>query len=316
MKCKHCMNHSGEGLNEGMPKDDVLALMADLHKCNVAELYITGGEPLLYPYIKDVFLYAASIGMKIILATNGMEIEQHLNVIKECVDTVSISFDGIGETHDIFRGYSGSYKHSVEMLYLLARNNIRTRISTVIWKQNVNQLEEIILLAKTAGAVKVNFSVLVTTGRAKNETDIHLPAEEQLSLIGNVSRLVAKHKTDVFDAELRRCHPLLENSIYCIGGKTILHIDVNGRISPCSWLSKSDIENEFSFYWRKGYLESDINCMMKRLDVLIKQRVARHGFSGCPALAYFRHGSLLSEDPLNSLLKFSEQNRTVLNTSQ
>ena len=118
MHCKHCMNNSGETLKHELGKEQMIDLLTDLHEENISQLYISGGEPLLYNGIDEVLQFASSLGMKTTLATNGLELEKHLSVIKSSVDKVSMSLDGIGETHDFFRGINGSFEHLVKMMSL------------------------------------------------------------------------------------------------------------------------------------------------------------------------------------------------------
>lgn len=83
MRCKHCMNWSVENSNEGFGKENILKLIKDLYDNNTEEIYISGGEPLLYPYIDDAILYANSLGIKVTLATNALEVSKHLETIKK-----------------------------------------------------------------------------------------------------------------------------------------------------------------------------------------------------------------------------------------
>ena len=78
MKCKHCMNWSAENSNEGFKEERIMNLIKELYENNTEEIYISGGEPLLYPFIDDVILYANSLGIKVTLATNALEISNHL----------------------------------------------------------------------------------------------------------------------------------------------------------------------------------------------------------------------------------------------
>lgn len=163
MSCKHCMNNSGVDYEQVLEKEEIKQLFKELHNHQIMQLYISGGEPLLYCGIDEVLQYAHSLGMKIVLATNGLAINNHLSTIKNCVDTVSVSLDGIEETHDLFRGVPGSFNHLTKMLDLLQRERITTKMSTIIWKGNVNQLAEIISFAKSKEISKLNFNILVNT---------------------------------------------------------------------------------------------------------------------------------------------------------
>ena len=104
-----------------------MKLIKELYEIKTEKIYISGGEPLLYPYIDDVILYANSLGIKVTLATNGLEIPKHIDAIKKGVQLVSISLDGIGKTHDKFRGVQGAYDNCIKVFKLLKENNVKLK---------------------------------------------------------------------------------------------------------------------------------------------------------------------------------------------
>ena len=306
MKCKHCMNWSTEGSEQGFTKEEIIKLLDELNELDTEEIYISGGEPLLYPYIDDVILYANSLGIKVTLATNGLEIKNHLETIKKGVQLVSMSFDGIGETHDRMRGTPGAFDNCVNMFKLLHDNNVKVRISAMIWKDNLEELEEMISLAKNSGVSKVNLAYLIPEGRIKNNEEILIPSTKYKSIAEKVTKLREKYKSDNFDIELRRIHHLDENSIDCPGGRNLLHINVHGKVSPCSWLAKIDKDNEFSDIWPKKSLKE---CLKKfdNLEKIKEKRKEKYGYCGCIAIAKIYNGTFLSEDPLNKILEESKE---------
>ena len=302
MKCKHCMNWSVKNANDGFERKNILKLIDELYENKTEEIYISGGEPLLYPYIDEVILYANSLGIKVTLATNALEISKHLNTIKKGVQLVSISLDGIGETHDKFRGVPGAFDNCVKMLKLLKENNVKTRISAMIWKENIEELEEMIYLAKECGVSKVNLAFLVPEGRAKKDETIKIPLTRYKEIVEKVRKLREKYKTEDFDIEIRRNNILDESSMNCPGGKNLIHINVNGKVSPCSWIAKLDNDNKFSENWP----ENSIRECIKKIQVFretIDLRKQKHGYSGCPALSKIYNGNFLAKDPLNGFLE-------------
>lgn len=302
MRCKHCMNWSIENSNNGFEKEKILRLIKELYDNNTEEIYISGGEPLLYPYIDDVILYANSLGIKVTLATNALEIPNHLKAIKEGVQLVSISLDGIGKTHDKFRGVTGAFDNCVKMFKLLRENNIKTRISAMIWKKNINELEEMISLAKTCGVSKVNLAFLIPEGRAKSDDTIKLPIDKYKEMIDMVSNLRKKYKSENFDIEIRRNNILNKDSVDCPGGRNLIHINVNGKVSPCSWIAKLDTNNEFSGDWPKNSIKECIN-KFQSFEKTVKLRKNKYGYCGCIALSKIYNGNFTAPDPLNEFLK-------------
>lgn len=302
MKCKHCMNWSFENNNKGFEKEDILKLIDDLHNNKTEKIYISGGEPLLYQYIDDVILYANSLGMKVTLATNGIEVPKHIQAIRKGSQLVSISLDGIGKTHDKLRGVSGAFENCVKAFKILKENNVKTKISTMIWNENIDELEDIILFAKDYGVSKLNFSFLIPEGRAKNDSSIKVPTDKYNEIINNINELIKKYETDDLEIRLRRTSSLDANSLDCPGGENLIHINVNGKVSPCSWITKIDENNEFSSYWPKNSISECIK-KFKVFEDCKKIRKEKYGYCGCIALSHMYNGSFLANDPLNEILE-------------
>ena len=73
---------------------------------------VTGGEPLVRKDLCDVMEYATNeLGFHWGMTTNGILLnEENIKKLKKAkMDTISISIDGLEETHDKFRGVEGSY---------------------------------------------------------------------------------------------------------------------------------------------------------------------------------------------------------------
>lgn len=299
MGCKHCMNDSGENKFEGLERKDLFTLLDELVRCNFMRLYITGGEPLMYKSIDEVLEYANKLGIKITLATNGWYIIKHLETIKRCVDIVSISLDGIGLTHDDMRGVNGAYERTINALKILNENGVTTKISSMIWKKNLNQLEDIVLIAKSVGVSKVNFAILVPVGRAEENENIWADKELYSQIYEKVYSLTEKYKNDII-VEIKRQYGISQKCITCPGGDLILHIDAYGRISPCSWIAKNECR-EFSVDWRPGMLDE---CLRQFDDFkkILKKRERKYGYIGCPAMAYIHNGDYLAKDPINDMI--------------
>ena len=252
----------------------------------------------MYKGVDEVLEYAHSLGIKITLATNGLEIVNHLPTIKKCVEIVSISLDGINKTHDYFRGVEGAYDCVISMLKILHDEGVKTKISSIIWKQNVDQLEDMVVLAKSLNVMKLNFNILVPVGRAKNNTEILIDTSRYHEVYENVNLLIQKYKDETFDIDIKRRHKLTKESVSCPGGETIFHINSHGKVSPCSWISKIECD-DFSLNWERGNLEE---CMTKckNLNNILSERANKYSFTGCPALAYIHNGSYLSKDPIHN----------------
>lgn len=303
LNCLHCLNNSSYEDNSFLSVDQICDLVNDLKKIKVTSIYLTGGEPTMHPDFDKVVLYIKSKNIKIVIATNGMNIKNKINIIKKTISKVSVSMDGIGKLHDEFRDTKGSFKNMVETIKLLKQNGIPVRISSVVWKKNIKQLKKMILFAKKLGVYKIHFSTLVNVGRAtKNINAIAVEDTKYEKTIKQIHALIDKYSDDDFKVSIIRDHHLDCASDFCKGGKRILHIDCGGKIFPCSWTAKGILADKYGIQWKKGNI---MECLKKAssLQGLVKDRISLMGFSGCPAMAVHYHKDKLANDPLNKLLR-------------
>jgi radical SAM protein with 4Fe4S-binding SPASM domain len=85
---------------------------------------------------------------------------------------VGISLDGIGATHDAFRGREGCFEDSLNGVRLCRKNGIKVGLRFTMTMDNYRQLPELLDLADSEGVDKFYLSHLVYAGRGnKNRMD-------------------------------------------------------------------------------------------------------------------------------------------------
>jgi len=99
-----------------------------------------GGEPLIYPEIKEIFevLYKYQCSAEVV--TNGYFLEEFLEDIVRCNIEIVISIDGVGETHNAIRHSKKSFERIVGALEQIKR--LRAKNISVRWSANFVLLPE------------------------------------------------------------------------------------------------------------------------------------------------------------------------------
>lgn len=283
-----------------LSKENVFALIRDLKSINCANVYLSGGEPTSHPNFEEIVMEFKRNDISVTLATNGLDTLSHLPVIKEAISSsgVFISIDGIGKTHDQFRGKRGAFDTAINTIKVLKAEGIPVRINTTIWNRNLNEGEKIIELTKELGVDRLSFLMLYDTGRA-SDNDIFLTKKQYLEAIKYTHRLMELYGADGLRITLRRDEKVSHKD-YCPGGSRILHIDCDGVLYPCSWVAKSPLSDEYSVQWEKGKIKKNL-ADMKDLQKLFNDR-KNQGFYGCPAAATTVCSKPFVQDPLTELL--------------
>ena len=301
LECQHCFNRSNDAAYVGLNKEDVLTLIKELAEIGVKNVYITGGEPTKYPYFIDAVSEFNRHGIEVILATNGYDISQYLSFIQEKISPKSgvyISIDGLSDVHNSLRGKQDAFERAIESIKAIIREGLPVRVSSIIWDKNYEQLDSLIFFLKSIGVSQINFTIPVQVGRAEtNHIILHKSYSETVYL---VHQLQEKHDSESFKIYLKRQNRLSEDSLCCQAGQKIMHINSNGEIYPCSWVSKAGLA-EYGYKWTPGQLPKCIE-RIKSIKQLINSRISEYGFSGCPAMAMIYSNDKNGIDPLNKLL--------------
>ncbi len=185
-RCEHC----GSSCGDFIPKDEISAdelkkALLDISKhynANDILLNVTGGEPLVRKDLFEIMDYANKLGFRWGMTSNGMLINDE--ILKKMNDTnmetISISLDGLKETHESFRKVPGSFDKIIENIKKLQKvPSIKiVQVTTVANKKNLNELEDLYNLMKELNIISWRVINVDPIGRAKGNKDILLDKEE------------------------------------------------------------------------------------------------------------------------------------------
>jgi heme d1 biosynthesis radical SAM protein NirJ len=148
--------------------------MDDLKAFKVPVLILSGGEPLLRKDIFEISARAKRLGFYVGLSTNGALISR-ANIGRIAAvgyDYVGISLDGIGATHDRFRGVPGAFEASLAGLRLCRNEGLKVGLRFTMTMDNHDELQRVLGLGDAEGVDKFYLSHLVYAGRGnKNRGD-------------------------------------------------------------------------------------------------------------------------------------------------
>jgi radical SAM protein with 4Fe4S-binding SPASM domain len=138
-------------------------------------LIVSGGDPLLRADIFEITAYASKLGIRVVMSPSGSNITlQVIGKMKEAgVRMISVSLDGsTPQIHDGFRQVNGAYNLSMQNIAVAKAGGLPFRINTTVTKHNVTDIDAMLSVAVTAGAVEWDVFMLVPTGRGKIEMEI------------------------------------------------------------------------------------------------------------------------------------------------
>ncbi|KAB2912445.1 MAG: heme d1 biosynthesis radical SAM protein NirJ [Hyphomicrobiaceae bacterium] len=175
LRCKHCYSISGDVDFPGeLTTAEIFRVMDDLKAFGVPALILSGGEPLLRPDIFEISERAKALGFYVGLSSNGVLItRENIHRIADVgYDYIGISLDGIGATHDRFRGKPGAFDASMSGIRLCRERGLKVGLRFTMTMDNHHELEDLLGLAEAEHIDKFYLSHLVYAGRGnKNRAD-------------------------------------------------------------------------------------------------------------------------------------------------
>src|SRR5882762_5531742 len=142
----------------------------------------TGGEPLARPDIVELVRAARSAGLYVNLITSGLPLDEtRLAALVEAgLDHIQLSFQGARE--EISNEISGAKSHAQKLRVLewVNKHRVAVTLNFVIHRRNIDQLEEMMALAETSSATRIEFANVQYYGWTFANRDSLLPTRQQL----------------------------------------------------------------------------------------------------------------------------------------
>lgn len=272
LKCRHCGSDCSMDKNtEDLPKEKVLKVFSDIAKSYNAKdimVAVTGGEPLVRKDLFEILSEVSSMGFPWGMVTNGMLVNEE--IVKKCADSgmksVSVSFDGIGETHNWLRNSELSYDRAVNALKLFAGSGKFKIVEaiTCVNPHNIDQLEDIYKLLKDIGVQSWRLFTIFPKGRAEINNELILNKEILIRLFNFIKEKRNSNpamRVSYSEEGYLGCYwekEIRDNFFACGAGINIGSLLVDGSYSACPSLSREWIQgnvDEISFpeAWETRY---------------------------------------------------------------
>lgn len=168
LSCVHCYNSSGTKSWPGeLTTKEAFAVVDSLSDFKVPAVIFSGGDPLTRPDIFSLIKYAGSRGIRAVLSTNGVAIDETAaKRIKDAgVSYAGISIDGSKKVNDKLRGMDGAFEKALTGLRHCVKLGLQTGLRFTMNKRNINELPFIFDLIESEGVQRGYFAHLVYSGR-------------------------------------------------------------------------------------------------------------------------------------------------------
>ena len=242
-RCKHC--YSRVDVAEELDFEVLCTMIKKMSAAKVFSVNFGGGEPLLKKDILGLAKFAADLGLAVSMNSNGFLITKDIALrLKQAgFGKVGISIDSPKhEVHDRFRGIKGSHGRALAALGYLKEAGIVTSISSVICKINIDDIDGLIEMARSAGVSNINFHNFKCSGLGFANKDVldlspgewHDFYTRAIALKETVEDLQISLEDPIIALFGHKNGPSLVKGSVC--GKLSLNIKSNGDITPCGFI--------------------------------------------------------------------------------
>ena len=319
-RCKHCYIFEGKNIESKKDLDlnTLEVILNDIVKScekldRTPSIYITGGDPLLYPKVWEFFRLLHDRNISFIVLGNPFHLTPDvITRLEDCGCTgYQMSLDGLRRTHDEIRK-PGSYDATIRALKLFEKSSINTGIMATVSKTNI---EDIPKLVDVVVENKVDFFGFARYCPNPEDFDLMFSPEEYRVFLGKMwakyeeyvesdTEFILKdhlwtlflYEKGLFDPnEFDNPDDLILDGCHC--GISNLSILSTGEVyacrrsyTPIGWVPQMSIfdiitGNAYDEYCQYDKFEHCSNCELKNFC------------RGCPSVAKCFTGNFYAKDP-------------------
>ena len=264
LQCVHCLSSSGQRDERELSTEEAKKILDDLRDLQVFYINIGGGEPMVRRDFFELLEYSVANGIGVKFSTNGAFIDEEKARRLAAMDylDIQISLDGVdAATNDAVRG-EGSYDMAIRaMENLKAANFGQFKISVVVTRHNVSQLDQFKALADHYGA-QLRITRLRPAGRGADTWHELHPTNTQQREIYN---WLLKHGENVLTGDsffhLNALGESLPGLNMCGAGRVVCLIDPIGDVYACPFVIHDEFkagnvrdEGGFAKVWKQSDL--------------------------------------------------------------
>ncbi|MDD2498356.1 MAG: radical SAM protein [Desulfitobacteriaceae bacterium] len=307
LQCAHCSSSSSFDGTDYIAPNRVLRLLDEGKKLGAKCLSISGGEPLLYPYLNEIIEYANTTGYTIriytsgIITKDGVELrsiaEETLKSFVGKIDTIIFSLHShLATLHDGITCKKGSFDLTTKAIRAAIKIGLITEIHTVPMSVNYKDIPHLISLGEDIGVRQVSFLRLVPQGRCVNNPHLMMNVAETKQFVEILNEM------DSPVLKLRKGAPykclFIEKAGECSAGKDKILISPDGSVHPCEAFkfssSRSNINTQsLTDIW----MEDSMLNQIRMLDILQISECNTCGninvcHGGCPGQRYLEYHSI------------------------
>jgi MoaA/NifB/PqqE/SkfB family radical SAM enzyme len=309
LRCAHCFAEAGPEQSGDLSLNEWKTVADQLFALQVPLIFLSGGEPLLFPGFLELAGYLKRRGFYVCLLSNLTLIDEPMadSLAAIGIDKIEGNLDGpTASIYDAFRGVPGAFGKTLRGIKACRDKNLSVRLNVTVTRLNAGCLEEILRLAIELGMKDVAFLPLIQAGRADaNFGDLSIPYDEYTATIEPQLKALFRDYQDRANILYEGCAEMMAWGDpagilpACGAGRIHCTVSPKGRVIPDVYFSDEDVnavagdvrKQPFLDIWR----ESPVLQGMRRMPAGLCADCRDWNCAGGDLYrAYKWHGSLMA----------------------
>jgi len=301
LRCIYCYSSAGDALKGELRLDEIIGVIEQARQLGARTIVLLGGgEPLLFPHIKEVIRHIRSVGLSQAVFTNGLLLTKELcRFLSDHRVKVAIKFNSfLPAVQDVLAGVVGTHRRINRGLRLLMDSGYPDGdrplcITSVICRQNEDEIEAMWTWARERG-ITPYFEVLTYQGRARQNPHLLLAPEE----IQAVFQRLAEIDRERFGAHWSPRPPIA--GFTCRRHLYSCLVNSQGFVQPCTGVDcfvGNIRETPLATILRESRVIRDLREVYQRILPGCQGCEYAGECYGCRGNAYQATGSYLAADP-------------------
>jgi PqqA peptide cyclase len=237
--CPYCSNPIAlEGRTDELDTVTWARVFNEAAALGVLQVHLSGGEPAARRDLVEITKAAHDAGLYTNLITSAVGITKGTfgKLSDAGLDHVQISIqDNDPGSADHIAGYKGAYARKASLAAEVTRLGIPLTINAVMHRANIDHVAEMVALALTLGAKRVEIAHVQYYGWALKNRARLMPTQEQVErAVKTVEALRLRHHGQiVIDAVVPDYYARYPKA--CVGGwgRRSLNVTPSGKVLPC-----------------------------------------------------------------------------------
>lgn len=273
--------------------DEWISMGEEMERAGVLFLLLTGGEPLIFPDFRRLYLSLRERGIILTVNTNGTLIDADWAAFfgENKPRRINITLYGADDrAYEMLCHYPGGFEKTVQGIRLLKERGVDVKINGSVTKSNRNDMEKIYAIGRELGA-PVHMDTYMLPGIHERKLPFEAQSRLEPEEAAAAEMEMLRNEMNPEDLRMYVQQMLLqikkEGNVYsegitCMAGNCSFAVNWQGEMRPCVTLEEPSVpvfETGFESAWQqisekvKAYRVNE-KCRQCRLRPVCKTCVA------------------------------------------